>query len=93
MNPQSSLNALPTTGEHLLRAPVFAPGIKSPEEIGGHLQGDILVKLSASGVPIVGAIATWPSKTVPYVIEPRFSKYFIKEHEICSTITDNFRLQ
>ena len=61
----------------MLRAPKYAAGKKSPEEMGGHFQGDILVKLSASGVPVVGAVATWPNKTVPYVIEARFSKSFI----------------
>ena len=71
--PQSFSEALPTLREHLLRAPVYKAGQKSAEEIGGT---DILVKLSANGVPKVGAVTPWPNKTVPYVIESRFSKHY-----------------
>ncbi|CAF3380729.1 unnamed protein product [Rotaria sp. Silwood1] len=50
------------------------PGRKrSPEEIGGHFEGDIIIPSIPRGVAMIGDYVRWPKGIVPYTILSDFS--------------------
>lgn len=72
------LNALYNTNgnanvpEDQLKAPVYGPGERSPEEMAELYQGDIMMVDGRNG--IIDTTKRWPNKTIPYVIDARYSK-------------------
>lgn len=61
--------------EDELRAPVVEEGQRSPEEVAEAYQGDIILMDGRNGV--IDTNKRWPAKTIPYIIEPRYSMFSI----------------
>ena len=72
-NAFSNSNGIKDVPEDQLKAPVYGPGERSPEEMAGLYQGDIMLVEGRNG--IIDTTKRWPNKTIPYVIDARYSKY------------------
>ena len=60
--------------EDELRAPIIEEGQRSPEEVAEAYQGDIILMNETGRNGVIDTNKRWPAKTIPYIIEPRYSK-------------------
>ena len=74
-NAFSNSNGISNVPEDQLKAPVYGPTESSPEEMAGLYQGDIMLLEGRNG--IIDTTKRWPNKTIPYVIDARYSKNFL----------------